>query len=425
MAPISAQDIFPSVDDGRFARLGDGHYQLTAETLVTDLELSHVRRERHQLYGELVVHCGLSGVATVNSILFTATINLSSLRDRESVARALCDRTRSKDPDAWKALVDELAIRVQQGERDGDPGVELATVPARSTLDEHFHRAHGFRLPDKLPSMLFGDGDSLKTMTADAIAIELARKGIKTGIVDAEMTVDEHRDRVEALHGGAVPSGVYYLAASRALVYDRDRVAEFIRRYDLRYLVFDSVAFLCHDKPETADAAMSYFRAVRSLGPIGSLHIAHTTKGEDGDQKPFGSAFWFNSVRALWYAKRAEMAVGATSADIGYYPRKFNLGTRPAAHAIRFIFDQRRIRLESIEPTTVETLAAALPLKERIRTILRTGARTVTELGAELPDVDAETLSRTIRRYTGDRAKFQVFSKLDDGRFGLVERRRP
>ena len=34
------------------------------------------------------------------------------------------------------------------------------------------------------------------TYTIDAIAVELARKGIPTGIVDAEMTVEDHQDRV-------------------------------------------------------------------------------------------------------------------------------------------------------------------------------------------------------------------------------------
>ena len=99
-----------------------------------------------------------------------------------------------------------------------------------------------------------------------------------------------------------------------------------------------------------------------------------------GDQKPFGSAFWFNSVRALWYTKRPDAAAGGTTADIRFYPRKFNLGSRPEAHAIRFVFEDRRVRLESIEPSSIETLASGLQLKERVRTILRGGARQVPTL---------------------------------------------
>ena len=39
---------------------------------------------------------------------------------------------------------------------------------------------------------------------------------------------------------------------------------------------------------------------------------------------------------------------------------------------------------------------------------------------AHIPDVDAEMLSRQIRRYTReDQTKFRLFRKLPDGRFGL------
>ncbi len=406
----------------RFCRVAEGHYQLTSDNLNTELDIDHVRRERHQLYGELTVHCGLPGVRTVRGILFVATVNLSNLRDRDGVARALCDRTQSKDLEAWRALVDELAIHVAAAEREGDPGVELKDVPARDARGDRWLRTLGFTLPERLPAMLFGDGDVLKTMAADAVAVDLARRGVPVGIVDAEMTVDDHRDRVWALAGGQVPAGVFYLGASRPLTYDADRIAEFVRRHAVQYLIFDSVAFLCHDKPESADAAMSYFRAVRSLGTIGSLHLAHTTKGEDGDQKPFGSTFWFNSVRALWYAKRADSAAGAKVAEIGYYPRKFNVGTRPPAHALRFTFADHGTTVVPIEPSTIQALAAGVPLKDRVRSVLRKGARSIEELKRDLPDVDAETLSRTIRRHTNDKARFQLFTKLPDGRFGLRDR---
>jgi hypothetical protein len=57
--------------------------------------------------------------------------------------------------------------------------------------------------------------------------------------------------------------------------------------------------------PEAADSAADYFRALRTLN-MGSLHIAHVTKAEGGDQKPFGSTFYHNGARSTWFVQRSE-----------------------------------------------------------------------------------------------------------------------
>jgi hypothetical protein len=424
---LTAKDLpfATGASDDRFQKVGEGHYILSGpEQLGTDLEVRHVRRERHQLHGELVVRVGLAGVRTIHGVLLTSTINLSNVRDRDSLARALADRTTTAAAlPEWRRMVDDLGVYVTMAETEGDPAVAL-TGQRSAAAATGLHRVLGFSLPDRLPAMVFGDGDSLKTMTLDAVAVALARQGVAVGLVDAEMSVEDHQDRVARLTAGANPGTLVYLACSRPLVYDLDRVAEMVRAHRLRYVLFDSVGFLAHDRPESPDAALGYFRAVRSLGPIGSLHVAHRAKAEDGDQRPFGSAFWFNSVRALWFAKRAEASPGASATEVGFYPRKFNIGAWPAAHALRFTFQAERTDVENVEPASVESLASAMPVKDRVKAMLRSGPRELDAIAADLPDTDAATVERTIRRYTGDKAKFQLFVKLADGRFALAERRR-
>ncbi|MGE0359679.1 MAG: hypothetical protein AB7H93_16500 [Vicinamibacterales bacterium] len=412
-------------DDSRFQKLGDGHYSLSGpDHLGTELEVRHVRRERHQLHGELTVRVSLAGVQTIHGVLLTSTVNLSNVRDRDGIARALADRTTTTEalPD-WRRLIDDLGIYVTLAETEGDPAVPL-TGQRSAVKTAGLHRVLGFSLPDRLPAIVFGDGDSLKTMTLDAIAVALARQGIAVGIVDAEMSAEVHQDRVARLTGGTSPGTVVYLACSRPLLYDLDRVTEMVRTHRLGYVLFDSVGFLAHDRPESPEAALGYFRAVRSLGPIGSLHIAHRAKAEDGDQRPFGSAFWFNSTRALWFAKRAESVSGASATEVGFYVRKFNVGPWPAAHALRFTFGDDRTDVEKVEPAAVESLATGLHVKDRVKALLRSGPRDLDAIAAALPDKDAATVERTIRRYAGATAKFQMFVKLADGRFGLAERRR-
>jgi hypothetical protein len=421
--PITAENIpFRSnIDDvDRFVRIGEGHYVLNVPELNTDLEVSRVRRERYDLRGELMVHCGLAGVRTVNGVLCHATISLSNIRDRESIARMLQQRTSSQKIEnaRWQAVVDELSIRTHTAEQTGSPAVLLHDVPARGP--DEWYRVLGFVLPQKHPSMIFGDGDTLKTYTADALSVALVRQRVRVGLVDWEMTAEDHRERVIRLDP-TLADQIAYLSCTRPLIDERDRVAQMVHDHQLQFLVFDSVGFGCHDKPEASESAMAYFREVRSVG-VGSLHIAHMSKGDGGDQKPFGSAFWFNSVRALWFAKRAEPGSDPALVEIGFFPRKFNLGARQRAFALQFAFSETATTVRTMDVVDAVSLAPNLSIRERIRHVLKAGARTVPDVADHLGE-KLETVQRTVHRYSTGRVI--LFRRLTDGRVELTETWQP
>ncbi len=407
-------------ESDRFQRIGESHYLLTVPELGTDIEADQVRRERGDLRAELTIHCGLSGTMTVDGVLFYAGTNLSSVRDRDSLARSLQARTGTHkiETERWRAIVDELAIRVRQAEQIGSPAILLSQVRPRGA--DEWLRVMGFVLPLRHSSMVFGDGDTLKTYTSDAIAVDLARQGHRVGVVDWEQSEDVHHDRVTKIDPLQADQ-IAYLACSRPLVYEQDRVARMRHDYQLDYLVFDSVGFACHDKPEAAESAMAYFRSVRSIG-VGSFHIAHTTKGEGNDQRPFGSTFWFNSVRALWFAKRGEVGADASVIDVGFYPRKFNLGAPQRAFACRFTFGADRTHISQIEAADVQSLAVGLSIKERIRHVLKTGAKTIRQIAEEL-EQKPESVKRTINRHlVGNQAATVIlFARTGDDRIGLAD----
>jgi hypothetical protein len=422
--PLTDQDIpFSSnwTEADRFQRIGEGHYVLNVQELSTDFEVNRVRRDRSELRADLTVHCGLAGVTTINGRLFYAAVTLSNLRDREYLAQTLATRTRTKADEVprWRTVVDELSIRTAHAEQAGSPAKLLSEATPQGPVS--WHRVLGFSLPTQHPAMIFGDGDTLKTYTADAIAVGLAKQGIRVGLTDWEMSIDEHRERVARLDAACLDS-VAYLACTRPLMYERDRVVRMIFDHQLQYVVFDSVAFGCHDKPEGAEATMVYFREVRSLG-LGTLHIGHMSKADGGDQKPFGSVFWFNAVRALWFARRADAGPEADGIDVGFYPRKFNLAARPSAFAVHFTFTANQTTVRTTDVAAIETLAANLPIRERIKHALQSGARTIDELAADL-DEKPDTVKRTVNRHlVGNRtAKVVWFSRTPDGRIGLADR---
>src|SRR6185503_1093343 len=113
--------------------------------------------------------------------------------------------------------------------------------------------------------------------------------------------------------------------------------------------------------PEAAEVAGRYFQSVRSLGAIGTVHIAHVTKALEGsDLKPFGSAFWHNGARSTWNVKRADAPPGDDVVSIALHHRKANLGRRMPSIGFEFFFASERTTVRRIDPAGVPDLAASL-----------------------------------------------------------------
>lgn len=76
---ISADEIaFAGKSDRVFQRVGEGHYQLTVESLGVDLIVSRLRLEKHELWGELAVYTSIRGAKTTDGCLSTGSFNLSA-----------------------------------------------------------------------------------------------------------------------------------------------------------------------------------------------------------------------------------------------------------------------------------------------------------------------------------------------------------
>ena len=67
-----------------FQLLAGGGYALTLLDDGVRVEVRHLRRERHQLHGEVDVLCEWAGVRTFNGSLSCADLNLSSQSARDA-----------------------------------------------------------------------------------------------------------------------------------------------------------------------------------------------------------------------------------------------------------------------------------------------------------------------------------------------------
>ncbi|HEY2384836.1 MAG TPA: AAA family ATPase [Terriglobia bacterium] len=368
--------------------------------------VDRLRRERNELIGELTVRCTLPGAKTVNGCLSTADFNFSSARARQDRAKLLQERARTNGKPDWYGLLEEFCQKVFEAEREGDPAVDLRTLPKPEPDDDI--RVDGLTFPKRHPSILFGDGGAAKSYFALYVAACLARRGFNIAFFDWELCGEDHRGRLERF-GPDMPL-IHYVLCDRPLVTEVDRLQRIVRERKIDYAIFDSIAVACDGPPEAAEVAGKYFRAVRRIG-CGSLHIAHVSKSsESSEDKPFGSAFWHNLARCTWFVKGAD--ADQSSLRLGFYNKKANLG--PIRPAVSFLvsFADQRTTFERVSISESPDLAGKLTIGQRLTEILKHGSKTVQDVASEL-EVKPDSIYKTVQR------KDKQFILLEGGRIGL------
>jgi hypothetical protein len=394
----------------KFEQITEDNFRLSFPEISTIFEVDRLRREHNELLGEICVRCGLPGVSTYDGALSIADINLSSARARAERARLLSDRSSLKELD-WVGCIEEFCQRVLAAERMGQPAVDLRSLE-RPTSDYSI-KVEGLILPRRHPAFIFGDGGAAKSYTGLYLAGCLVNQGLAVALFDWELSGEDHRDRLERLFGQTMPK-ILYARCEKALVYETDRLRRIVREEKVDYAIFDSVAFACDGPPESAEIAGRYFRAVRQIG-IGSLHIAHITKGEGGEEKPFGSVFWHNGARATWFAKIVNSATDAQTLSLGLFQKKANLGGLAQPAGFEIYFGKDRTHFNRKDPSDNPELAAKMPVRQQMIALLRRGAMGPEEIAMEL-EANQDTIKRTARRYKNT---FKVF---DNGKVALLQR---
>lgn len=399
-----------------FRALGDGQYHVAFPEYGIEFTVDYVRRERHDLLCELSVACGILGARAIDGCLSIGTFNLSSPQARQMRAKLLAERARASGID-WSSLLEEVCQRVLAAERAGEPSVLLRDVP--KPVEDEEYDILGLRFPKQHPSILFGDGGTLKSYLGLLIAGTLSTQGLQVGYFDWELDAFTHRRRLEQIHGPDMPA-IRYVRCDKPLVFEVTRLRRTIQQHRLEYAIFDSIAYGTQGAPESAEAAMEYCRALRQFG-IGSQLIAHVTKNDAGDLRPFGSVFWHNSARATWNIKRAATSPDGQSVSLAAFHRKNNIGPMCPAVGIGVDFDGDRVSFRRVNVATIDEVAESLPLWQRIRSVLKAGPQTLATIANELQYDKVDTLDRIVRKHK------TLFMKVpsSDGvtRIALVERR--
>lgn len=400
-----------------FTRMADGRYVFAVLDEGIRFELARLRWQHHELWGLLTVETTLAGARTVvdGRTLHAADFNCSSAQGRVSRAKILANAARTDDALDWVSLIEELCQRTLATEMAGDPAIPLADVPIPDGDNEH--NVDGFTVPKRDQSMLVADGGRGKTTFADYVAGRLEQTtGERILICDYETDGAVHHQRVRAMFD-TVPRGIFYRRCSAPFIHIADDIHRQVVSLGITYGFLDSVVPACHDKPEDAAVAAAVLRAQRATG-IGWLNIAHIPKSaERGQERPFGSQFWWNESRSIWVL---DSQAGPDRLTLALHHRKCNNGPLRPAVGVELTYAAGRIDVRPCNVADVQELAEGLPLWQRMRDEVKSGALTIAELANRL-DAKADTVAVAAKRKPG------VFQKVlgMDGiqRIGLAERR--
>jgi AAA domain len=353
--------------------------------------------------------------------LHSARLLMTGTRARGDLAKHLAERTKGHGLD-WSEMVEEAIICTLDTYRAGDPPILLRDAVAPE--------GERWLLPPLVlatqPTIWFGDGGVGKSALALAAGLSIHMdRGDLLGVAptakrvvayfDWEFDAYEHRERMRQLVGGQMPD-IVYRRCQVPLRDDVERLNRYIRDWGIDFLIIDSVGAACGDEPESAAVALAFFNALRQLG-CGALCIAHTTKN-GSEERPFGSTFWHNGARSTWLVKK-ERDTSASGFVAGMFNKKSNSGPLASPIGFGFDFSDDRLVISRTDIRDVVGFEPHIPLRERMRAALRSGAASIKDLAAVLGEPEGSL------RKTVDRDKGRTFVRLEgDGdplRVGLVD----
>jgi AAA domain len=385
-------------------------YRLTFPEIQTRLDLTRLKLEDGQTKGLLTVRVWFRGARTLtDGIVSCAEFNCAVQRGRVERANHLRERTQAADLD-WPGLIEELCLRVLEAEENVELESLLWQVPIHAE-ESHDESAGGLPLLKRNPTIWFGDGGAGKSYLALYAAVDLAQRGHRVLYCDWEFSGEDHRHRLHRLVGPVTDIPLWYVRCDRPFVREVARLQAIVAKRQIQMLICDSVGFAALGAPEAAEAATGYFQALRALGPLTSLHLAHVNKSEQGDQKPFGSNFWHNGAKSTWYLKRSDDGPCEDAMTVGFYHRKTNTGRRRPAFGVRMEFVGTETRIRPVELDEPE-LAAKTPLWQRLEHTVKRMAQP-TKTIADTLEVSEASIRTTVARFP------QKFLRLQDGRIGL------
>lgn len=316
-------------------------------------------------------------------------------RERERLAGRIARFVKKQAP--WAEWIEVICYAAKTAWERGEAVQQLSAVADTGELSYLIHPL----LPDGETTLLYGDGESGKSLLAMFVAVVAATGVDLPGIelrgapcsvlyLDWETNAGiaaRRMNQITAGYGIAPPSGIYYRRMARALSDDLRIVRAEVDRLGVGLVIIDSVGPACGGSPSKEELIVPFFNAVRSLGRT-ALLISHISKMEAGIEgtkaTPIGSVYSRNLSRQTWLARRAEGVEESDAIYVALFHTKANESKRFRPIGLRIAFTANTIRVAGVSPGDVPALAEHLPLAARVRSLLSQRKHTAKELAEQL-----------------------------------------
>lgn len=313
----------------------------------------------------------------------------------------------------WWAGEPALPLRFS---KDGDTGI--------SWLLEPFIALHH-------PTLLFGEGETGKSMTALAIALQVQNGYIPEGMpwtsvdprpvlyLDWELDREVTEKRATALAKGLglpYPELPLYRRCYASLPDDTSDIRRMVRDNDVGLVIVDSIGPASGDDLKDDKTAFRFYEALRLMG-CASLLIGHLSKEESrrkGKRTPYGNIYFWNLTRLAWEVRRQE---DLTDHVMGFMLSKNNLTQeRYKSFGLSIIGEDGVIRLESQDYR--EAMPELMQRGDAVKELLgREGAQS----NAQISDYLELSKQRVNNLLTQLRKKGEI-QVLPNHRYGLPDR---
>jgi hypothetical protein len=366
----------------------------TADGTITFTFASLERTGARSLDCELTVELAIPGKS---SDPYEENVNLLSRTAKTELRREL-EAVFEDKKFSWAVHINKAFSMARKEYSMQDRSTDVADIPDA----ENGLFFHDPILPDRAPTIFFGDGSSLKSFLSFELAYCIAHglpfmgyraHQVPVLVVDYEDEEQNFRRRMKRIalgHGrdDFEPRMIRYLPAHGMPLADlTDSIKQIIREWGIGFMIVDSVGPACGGKPEDAIVGLAYARTVKKIG-VTSLHIAHISKEDvkrGNTTHPFGSIFWHNEARRTWFIAR-EQEEESDELDIGMFCRKVNDGPKPkplAAH-VRFEGLYGAVQITRQDISSIPEMQAKRSHKAQVMdSLAQQAGQTIKEIAAD------------------------------------------
>ena len=293
---------------------------------------------------------------------------------------------------------------------DGDPAprgalrlTSFASVPRPS--DERPAVIEGV-IPQRFPSILYGDGGTAKSLLAASILLDVSR-GADSWMghrirqhgpviyLDFELDLEEQVRRIYQLAEGVglekPPEGFYYLSgADNSAGEVLERTLELANESGAVLVLLDSLGFALEGDAEASRDVLRFVR--RNIKPFEHAgitplivdHQAKLTAGEGYHQKsPFGSVYKSNACRSVIQVGVADERDGELA--VRFRHKKANFGAKFDPFEAQLVFYETKIEIRH-RALGAEDIATegSLNTAQKIRRLLRESEMVPEELAVKI-----------------------------------------